>query len=205
MSANDDARPAPHRRGQGTGEPGRMGAARRSRRVLSPGCALRLGRSRVHAHLGSRARPRAPLPDQPLWSPVRRDHRFESGQDRPRRAQGHGQPLRHQSRGVHDPQRDPCRARGRKVRAARPQRERRGRVGAESGSAAAVAAGDGRAVLARLPRLRRNRAPRGREATAGARSRRSQLPDAAQSRAARPSARTWPTRFSSCMSSRQPA
>jgi ribulose-5-phosphate 4-epimerase/fuculose-1-phosphate aldolase len=42
-----------------------MGAARRSRRVLSPRCALRLGRSRVHAHLGSRARPRAPLPDQP--------------------------------------------------------------------------------------------------------------------------------------------
>ena len=163
---------------------------------------VRVGRPRVHAHLRARARPGTPLPHQPLRHVVRGDHRFQPGQDRPGRKQGDGQPLRHQPGRVHHPQRDPRRARRREVRPSRAHPERRRGLGPEERRAAGLAAVDHRARLARVPRLRRHRAQRGREAAARPRPGRQELPHAAQPRAADRGGDRSRTRSSSCTCSR---
>ena len=88
----------------------------------------------IFTHISARvAGARASLPDQPVRDDVRRGHRVEPGQDRSRGQQDHGEPVRDQPGRLHDPQRDPRRARGREVRAAHAQPQRRRGVGAKPG------------------------------------------------------------------------
>ena len=68
---------------------GRMEPAGQPGRLLPPDRALWLGRSGRHPHLGARAGAGASLPDQPLRPDVRRDHRFQPGEGRPRRQPAH--------------------------------------------------------------------------------------------------------------------
>ena len=91
------------------------------------------------------------------------------------------------------------------VRDAHPHAERRRRLGAEGRPAADLAVLDLRAGQPRLPRLRRRRPARRREAAPGRRPRRQDLPDAAQPRPAdrRPDRRRRRSRR--CTSSRRPA
>ena len=74
---------------QGQGLARGVGRPRGPRRRLPPGGALRLGGPRLHAHL---ARACPGTEDQFLINPygvvLRRDHRLQPGQDRPRRQQG---------------------------------------------------------------------------------------------------------------------
>src|SRR5467141_3113129 len=62
-----------------------MEPAGQSRRLLSSDRALWLGRSGRYTYLRAGAGTGSSFPDQPLWLDVRRDHRVEPGQGRPRR------------------------------------------------------------------------------------------------------------------------
>ena len=164
---------------------GGVAAARRPRRLLPPGRALRLGRPRLHAHLGARARARAPLPDQPLRHDVRRDHRVEPGEDRPRGQQGDGVALTRSTRPAsRSTARSTRRARTRSAcctctrsTASRCRRRRTGLLPISQQSIfvlASLAYHDYEGVA-----LQRRR-----EAAPGTRPRRQELPDAAQPRPA---------------------
>ena len=173
----------------------RMAAPRRPRRRLPAGRALPLGRPRLHAHQRARAGARAPLPDQPVRPDVRRDHRVEPGQGRPRRATSS---TTRRSRSTRPASRSTARSMRRATTSQcvlHTHTLNGVAVSAQKGGVLPISQ-QSIFVLSSLAlsRLRRRGAARRREAAAGRRPRRARLPDAAQPRPAHASARRSPTR-----------
>ena len=129
---------------------GRMGGARRPRRVLPARRALPHDRPHLHPHLGARARDARALPDQRLRPAVRRDHRVEprEGDAGGRRSSTTRPGSASTRRATSSTARSTARA-GRRLRDAHAHRRRaRGRR-AEARAPAAVPARD---ALHRMPR-----------------------------------------------------
>ena len=153
----------------------------------------------IYTHISLRVPgPGAPFPDQPLRPALRRGHRLEPGQDRPRGQPGGRAGLRRQQGGLRDPRRDPRGARRRAVRLPHPHPRRHGDLGAAGRPAAGAHVLAQLLRPARLPRLRGPEHAPGRAAAPGGEPRRAHRADPAQPRSADASGAPCPRRSCAC-------